>query len=171
MLSPLLVFLESLFFPLFFDGWQKIRSVLCLIMLSLVLGEPFQPFYLKNASLFSILSLSLILSHFIFQILSFFLPVKVDWKHMGIGLPGHASTQDPRCHSGQTAKHYQLSLKLCFLLCVFKRPRSTWIWFFWLFSSCNTWNEFDVRISYRYETHDAVSRCLTHRYIFRNLNR
>lgn len=38
--------------PFLCIGWQKIRSVLCLIMLSLVAGEPFQSFYFKNASLF-----------------------------------------------------------------------------------------------------------------------
>ncbi|KAK1881191.1 2-phytyl-14-naphtoquinone methyltransferase [Dissostichus eleginoides] len=37
---------------------------------------------------------------------------KVDWKHMGIGLPSHASALDPCCQSGQAAKHNQLPLKL-----------------------------------------------------------
>ncbi|KAI4807708.1 hypothetical protein KUCAC02_027499, partial [Chaenocephalus aceratus] len=37
---------------------------------------------------------------------------KVDWKHMGIGLPSHASAHDPCCQSGQAAKRNQLPLKL-----------------------------------------------------------
>lgn len=49
---------------------------------------------------------------------------------MGIGLPSHASTQDPCCQSGQTAKHNQLSAKLCVLFCVSKMPRSTFVWHF-----------------------------------------
>lgn len=156
--------LWSLFSPLLCDVWQKIRSLVCLIMLSLLLPG-------SHSNHFIILCFPVSFSKPISIYLprSVFPPASESWLKAHGHPPAPSCLNTPSLLSVRPNNKTQPAFTEATHPAPFPKIQGQHL--FGILAVCTTRNEFVVRITHTYEWPEVVSGCLIHKYIFRKWKR